>query len=112
MIGAETTSLLLGISENLQCKCLAQHGSTWRKAPLLSTEEVPKADDRVLGVFYQLMFCASADILYSASDIRSKIVEDGKMPTVSSPWKEIAEAIWRSPSSLAIQSASPSYNRA
>lgn len=64
MIGAETTSLSLGISENLQHKCLAQHRSIWRKGFLPSAEKVPEADYCVLGVFHQLMFCASADVLY------------------------------------------------
>jgi hypothetical protein len=31
------------------------------------------------------------------------------MRTISSPWKEMAHAIWRSPSSLAMHSAWPSY---
>ena len=76
----------------------------------LSTEEVPEADDCVLRVFHQLMFCAGADILCPASFMRSRYSRDSEIRTVSSPWKEIAEAIWRSPSSLAIQSASPSCN--
>lgn len=35
-----------------------------KRVLLLSSKEVPKADDCVLSVFYKLMFCSSADVLY------------------------------------------------
>jgi len=50
----------------------------------------------------------ASDILLSFIDQQRIKIKETSI-TISSPWNATAQAIWRSPSSLAIHSANPSY---
>jgi hypothetical protein len=63
----------------------------------------------VFALFFTSCCFASLPIYcVQQNDDEENLRRGEKILAVSSPWKEIAHAIWRSPSSLAIHSARPS----
>lgn len=107
MIGAEVVNWDWGISENLN-KDLKKKISKKGRTYILFTEEIPESSNCIFRVFDELLHGLISNILLKFNQ-QPLVQENGRFFTISSPWNATAQAICRSPSSLAIHSANPSY---
>ena len=99
-----------GISENLQERSTQKHLKKLNEIYFL-----PKRLRKPVIVFFEFLTscCRAWFPIYFLSFIdQHRYTIEGILKfsiTISSPWNATAQAIWRSPSSLAIHSANPSY---